>query len=144
MNTPISSLLAEKQRSVVSVSPDSSVLDAVARMNERGIGSVLVLDQGELVGIFTERDVLRRVVAERRDPNTTLVREVMTQELVTLQSTALVGEAMSKINEKKIRHLPVVDGGSLAGLISSGDINRHITQSFKSEAGSLMSYITGR
>lgn len=143
MNTPISNLLAEKHSDVLSVSPDATVLEAVSLMNDRRVGSVLVLEGGALAGIFTERDVLRRIVADRLDPVTTLVRDVMTRDLVTVPSSTEVQQAMAVINEKKLRHLPVVDDGKLVGLLSSGDINRHVTQMFKAEAGSLMSYITG-
>lgn len=143
MNTPISTLLAEKRHDVLSVSPDATVLEAVSLMNERRVGSVVVLEGGKLVGIFTERDVLRRIVAEQRDPMQTRVRDVMTRDLVTVGSSTEVQQAMAVINEKKLRHLPVIDEGRLVGLISSGDINRHVTQIFKAEAGSLMCYITG-
>ncbi len=143
MHTPISTLLAEKRHEVVSVGPESTVLDAVQLMNDRRIGSVIVLERKKLVGIFTERDVLRRVVAERADPAKALVGDVMTSDLVTVDPNTEVQQAMALINERKLRHLPVVENGELVGVLSSGDINRHVTQLFKAEAGSLLSYITG-
>lgn len=143
MHTPVSTLLAEKRHEVLSVGPESTVLDAVQLMNVHRVGSVIVLDHNKLVGIFTERDVLRRIVAERVDPAKALVRDVMTSDLVTVGSDTEVQQAMALISERKLRHLPVVDHGELVGLVSAGDINRHVTQIFKAEAGSLMSYITG-
>lgn len=143
MNTPVSVLLAEKRGELLSVSPDDTALEAVSRMNERRIGSVLVLEHGRLVGIFTERDVLQRIVAAGRDPQKTLVREVMTSDPVTLDASTTVQEAMDVVNQKKCRHLPVLKGSELLGLISSGDLNRHMTEFLNSEAASLMSYING-
>jgi CBS domain-containing protein len=128
MNDPISSILEHKGSDVVTVAPDATVLGAVQRMNERRIGALLVTDGGRPVGIFTERDVLVRVVAAGLDPGGTLVREVMTQNPVVVNSNVTVGQAMMIITERRCRHLPVIDGARLRGLISIGDLTSWVVR----------------
>lgn len=118
----VGDILRIKGPEVLSVGPDTTVLDAAQRMNERGTGSVLVLEGGEVVGIFTERDLMRRVVAARRDPATTPVREVMTRALVTCVPDTDVEACARTMSEGRIRHLPVLAAGRLAGLVTSGDL----------------------
>jgi CBS domain-containing protein len=115
-------LLDRKGTTVVSVPPDTSVLDAATLMNDRGIGAVLVLDGNEPAGIFTERDVLRRVVAAQRDPATTMVGEVMTTRLISCSPDTPLSECASMMSTRRIRHLPVVGASGLAGLVTSGDL----------------------
>lgn len=107
---------------VHSVPPGALVLEAARLMNERGIGSVLVMDGDHLVGIFTERDVLRRVVASGRDPLTTAVREVMTTELLTCSSDTPLEECAATMSGRRIRHLPVLDDDRVTGVMTSGDL----------------------
>ena len=118
----VGDILRIKGAEVQSVGPHMSVLDAARRMNERGTGSVLVLEGGELVGIFTERDVLRRVVAAQRDPATTPVREVMTRELVTCDPGTDMEACAQTMSTGRIRHVPVLADRKLAGLVTSGDL----------------------
>lgn len=115
-------ILARKGSDIVAVFPRATVLEAARLMNARGTGSVLVLEGGQLVGIFTERDVLRRVVAEQRDPATTPVRDVMTTSLITCKPDAPVEECAAVMTQRRIRHLPVVGPDGLCGLITSGDV----------------------
>jgi len=96
------------------------------------------------LGIFTERDVLCRVVAEGRDPTKTRVVDVMTQEVVAVRSTTSVEEAMAVFTEKRFRHLPVVDDGELKGLVSSGDLTRRMSRSQEGHIQDLMNFITGK
>jgi CBS domain-containing protein len=93
-------------------------------MNRRGIGSLVVTDGGRVVGMFTERDVLVRIVAAGADPAATPVRQVMTTDVVTIQPETTVKAAMMMMTERRCRHLPVLDHGQLAGLISIGDVTR--------------------
>lgn len=109
---------------VIMIGPDGSALDAARLMNEHHIGSLLVIDQGKLVGIFTERDIMRRIVAERRDPETTLVGEVMTGTVACAAPHTAYTELCSVMRQKQIRHLPVLDGETVVGMISIGDLNR--------------------
>lgn len=111
-------------------------------MNKKRVGSVLVTRGEKLVGIFTERDVLRRVVAASLNAAEVTVAEVMTGQLLTVTPDTEVGHAMDLVNENKVRHLPVIDHGKIVGLISAGDLNRHMTETFRQEAGTLMSYIS--
>ncbi len=116
------SILARKGRDVVSVPAYASVLDAARLMNQRGIGGLIVTDDGEVVGIFTERDVLRRVVAERKDPASTTVAEVMTSPVISCGPHTSVEECRATMTTRRVRHLPVIGDGGLAGIVTSGDI----------------------
>ena len=129
---------------VHSVAPETTVLHAVGKMNDERIGALLVCVSDEMVGIFTERDVLYRIVGEGRDPATTRVVDVMTQEVVAVRSTTTVEEAMAVFSEKRFRHLPVVDNGKLKGLVSSGDLTRRMSRSQEGHIQDLMNYITGK
>lgn len=115
-------LLARKGADIVAVAPTATVLEAARLMNARGTGSVLVLEGMQPVGIFTERDVLRRVVAEQRDPSTTPVRDVMTTALITCKPETPVTECAAAMTQRRIRHLPVVGADGLCGLVTSGDV----------------------
>jgi CBS domain-containing protein len=126
------------------VSPGATVLEAVEKMNAEHIGAVLVCISGEMVGIFTERDVLCRVVAEGRDPAATQVVDVMTQQVVAVRSTTSVEEAMAVFTEQRFRHLPVVDDGQLKGLVSSGDLTRRVSRDQEGHIQDLMNFITGK
>jgi CBS domain-containing protein len=142
MNAPITAILDRKGRTVFSVTPTMSVADAVAEMNRHRVGSVIVLDSNRLVGIFTERDVLRRVVGAGVDPRTTRVADVMTANVITISPEATVEETMVLFTEKRCRHLPVLDQGRLVGTISIGDITRWMSDTHRAEAEHLKNYIT--
>ncbi len=114
-------LLATKGTDVATIEPDKGVLDAVAVMNDRRIGAVVIVEGEKVVGIFTERDLLTRIVGQK-DPATTLVRDVMTTKLAVCTRDTKVESCRSAMSKSKIRHLPVVEEGKLVGLISSGDI----------------------
>jgi len=122
MHDQIAKVLELKGRNVETVSPGTMVLTAVHQMNRHKIGALLVVDRGRPVGIFTERDVLVRVVADGLDPRTTPVNEVMTRSPVIVRSDVTVAEAMVVITERRCRHLPVIDDAGLCGLISIGDL----------------------
>ena len=115
-------LLARKGGTVISVRAADTVLHAATLMNERGIGGLIVLGADQPVGIFTERDVLRRVVAAGRDPATTRVEEVMSAPLTVAGPAVTVEECAALMTERRIRHLPVRDGGTLVGMITIGDL----------------------
>ncbi|MCA9283800.1 MAG: CBS domain-containing protein [Phycisphaerales bacterium] len=117
-------LVSVKGESVAWLPPSATVLDAARLMNDRHIGSVVVMDDGHLVGIFTERDVLRRIVAAQRDPGTTRLSEVMTAPVAVAAPYTLLDELRAVVRERRIRHVPVVDGEHVLGMISIGDLNR--------------------
>ena len=116
-------LLQRKGGKLAALAPDATVLDASQLMNDRHIGSVLVLENGRVSGIFTERDVLRRIVAERRDPSATKLRDVMTKTVACAAPHTTLDELRTVMREKHIRHVPVVDVERPLGMISIGDLN---------------------
>lgn len=117
-------ILRRKGLRVISIGPTATVLDAATMMNDQKIGGLMVCDQGKVVGIITERDVLRRVVAEGEDPARTSVAEAMTHEVICCQPDTEIDKARSVFMSKRIRHLPVVDEHErIIGLISIGDLN---------------------
>jgi len=118
----VKDILALKGPDVVTMVADDAVVTAARLMNSRSIGGIVVLDDDEVVGIFTERDVMRRVVAERRDPVTTVIRDVMTTPVITCRPEAKIDECIALITEKRVRHIPVVDDSGHCGIITSGDI----------------------
>ncbi len=117
-------LLVVRGGSIASLGPAATVLDAAQLMNDRHIGSVLVIDNDRLVGIFTERDVLRRVVADQRDPASTPLSEVMTSPVACGAPHTTLNELRSVMRRRKIRHIPIVKGRRVLGMISIGDLNQ--------------------
>ena len=141
MNAPVSTLLESKSTTVFSVPVTVTVSEAVHEMNRRKIGSVLVMEGGVLVGIFTERDVLMRVVAADRDPKTTPVAHVMTRSPVTIPSSMTIEEVMDMHSGKHFRHLPVVENGRVIGMISVRDILRWLAEANSKKADQLEDFI---
>lgn len=143
MQTPLSVLLGEKGSSVIAVAADTSVAECISKMNAERIGALLVTEEGRPVGIFTERDVLSRVVNAARDPETTAVSAVMSHDLFCVEPEATVGEALQIISERRFRHLPVVKDGRVVGVISSGDLNHWLVRNQQQEITHLVNYIAG-
>jgi CBS domain-containing protein len=141
MNAPVSTLLESKTTTVFSVPVTVTVSEAVQEMNRRKIGSVLVMEGGVLVGIFTERDVLMRVVAADRDPKATPVAHVMTRSPVTIPSSMTIEEVMDLHSGKHFRHLPVVENGRVIGMISVRDILRWLAEANSKKADQLEDFI---
>lgn len=122
----IHALLARKTGDVLKVSPETTVLDAARLMNERGVGSVMVMVKDALAGIFTERDLMRRVVASDLLPGSTRVGDVMTASLVTCTPEASVVDCSAMMSQRHIRHLPVLGpDGHILGVITTGDLLAH-------------------
>ena len=144
MKETLHTLLENKGHAVHTVEPASTVIDAVRKMNHERIGAVLVMDGDDLVGIFTERDVLCRIVDEGRNPDATLVADVMTTKPVVVTSTATVSEAMAIVSEKRCRHLPVVEENRLVGLVSSGDLTHWVTRNQEFHIQDLVNFITDK
>lgn len=144
MNDQLRTLLADKGNRLHSIEPTVMVIEAVRRMNDAGIGALLITRGGAPVGIFTERDVLRRVIARGLDPLTTPLGEVMTREIVVVGPAVTVGEAMAIVTARRIRHLPVVENGKLLGLVSSGDLTRWVSRGRENEIQQLIEFITGK
>jgi CBS domain-containing protein len=143
MDQPVSRVLADKQRGgdIESISPAGSVAVAVRQMNDRGIGSLLVMEGDHLIGIFTERDVLVRVVGAGRDPAQAAVSDVMTTQLLTIQPDTTVEEAMRLMTESRCRHLPVLEDDHVVGMISIGDLTRWLVVDQQNKIQDLEGYI---
>lgn len=138
-------LLVEKRRQLHTTTASSSVLEATRLMNDRGVGALVVTDDNRIVGIFTERDVLRRVVAVERPPAATRVVDVMTSEVLCCSPTTTIDQAGEIMMERRIRHLPIVnDDGLPVGMISIGDLNAHQVHEQQQHIGNLHDYLYGR
>jgi CBS domain-containing protein len=143
--TQIRELLERKGSHVLTIGPSASVLRAALVMNEHRVGALVVVEEGRVVGMFTERDVLVRVVAERRDPEATRVGTVMTTAVVCSAPETTVDEARGVMRDRRIRHLPVADAdGRLLGLISIGDLNAQLQAAQEQTVFLLTEYIHGR
>jgi len=119
----VSGILARKKNSTVwSIGPNAMVIDAIRLMDEKNVGALPVVDNGTLVGIVSERDYTRKVVLKGRSSKETPVSEIMTKQLITVNPRESVTECMRIITEKRIRHLPVLEGVDLVGILSIGDI----------------------
>ncbi|MBA4136531.1 MAG: hypothetical protein C0518_04365 [Opitutus sp.] len=143
MNTSIATLLQHKGGAVRTVPVSVSVAEAVKEMNRHKIGCVLVMDGARLAGVFTERDVLTRVVAADLDPKSTPITRVMTGNVLTVAPETSVQQMMDTFAEKRCRHMPVVKDGQVIGLISIGDVSRWVAGAHRAEAESLRQYIAG-
>lgn len=137
-------ILDRKGGDVASVERTDSVLDAAVLMNQHKIGAVVVREGERAVGIFTERDILNRVVAEQRSPEATAVGDVMTSPMACCRRDTPIEECRSVMTAKRIRHLPVVEEGRLYGLISSGDILAHEVKDQQHTIEYLHEYMHGR
>lgn len=142
MQTQLAVLVERKGATVHAVPPSATVLEAVRKMNQEHIGALLVRDDEQVAGIFTERDVLTRVIDRGRAPAATPVAEVMTSSLVTVGPRTTVEEAMAVVTEKRCRHLPVMEGDRVLGLVSIGDLTRWVTRHQAWHIEDLVRYIT--
>lgn len=136
-------LLDAKGRDIISIAADASVLDAITILAERSIGSLLVMEGGELKGIVTERDYARKVIVKGRSSKSTLVGEIMTADVCTTGIDQTVNDCMTIMTERRIRHLPVVENGEVVGLISIGDLVQAIISDQQEAIQQLEQYISG-
>lgn len=120
--TTVQQLLSKKGREVWSVHPDDSVFDAIQKMADENVGSVVVMEDGKLVGIFTERHYARNVFLKGKSSPATLIGDVMERQVVCVRPEETVEECMAVMTEKRVRHLPVMHQGKLAGILSIGDL----------------------
>lgn len=141
--TLVKHLLDAKGRDVLSIAPDASVLDAIKKMAEHGVGALLVMDGDTLSGIVTERDYARKVILLGRYSDDTPVRDIMTAEVTTVSSDHNVRHCMDLMTDKRVRHLPVVDDERVGGVISIGDLVKAIIEEQQQEIEQLGHYISG-
>ena len=140
----LSEILAGKGGDVLRIEAGASVFEAVQTMVEANVGSLLVTDGGEIVGIVTERDYLRRVTLEGRTDKDTPVGEIMTSPLIVVTPETSIDECMAVMTDRRIRHLPVVDGGEVVGVVSIGDLVKFKSKLQSFEIQYLTDYVTGR
>lgn len=140
----VRTILDRKGSHVHTVTPSASVLEAAKMMNEHKIGALVVIEEGRAIGIFTERDVLRRVVAEGNDPKSATVEQVMTREVAYCHSDTKLTEARGVFKNRRIRHLPVLDDDDrLVGMISIGDLNAYESHEQETTIRFLHEYLYG-
>lgn len=135
--------LAEGQRLVYSIRPDATVREALELMAQKNIGALLVMDGPALAGIFSERDYARKVVLQGRSSNDALVQDIMTAQVITVQAAQNIDECMQIMTDKHVRHLPILEGQNVIGLISIGDVVREMMAHQKTIIEQLHSYIAG-
>jgi CBS domain-containing protein len=136
-------ILRSKGATVFSVSPEVTVYEGIELLCTKNIGGVLITENGKPIGIFTERDYARKVVLKGKSSRDTRMREVMTSKLITVSSDHTVEDCMEIMTDKHIRHLPVLDGDQISGLISIGDVVRYVIREQRDIIDHLEHYITG-
>ena len=137
-------ILDEKGHDFLQIDADASVFEAVKRMVDANVGSLLVTEGGEITGIVTERDYLRRVTLEGRTDKETPVREIMSSPLIVATPETTIDEAMALMTDRRFRHVPVVDGGEVVGIVSIGDLVKFTSQQQSFELKYLHDYIAAR
>ncbi len=140
----VSEILKLKGSEVFSVSPDSSVYDALRIMADKQIGALLVVDEGEVSGIMSERDYARKVILQGKLSKDTLVREIMSPRVLYVTKEQSTEDCMALMINKRIRHLPVFENERLAGLISIGDVVKAVIDEKEFTIDQLVNYITGK
>jgi CBS domain-containing protein len=144
MDTKIRTLLDRKGHEVYSIRPDQTVYEAIAEMDGRHVGGLIVMDGDEVVGIVTERDYVRKVILRGRASKETTVATIMTRNLVSVTPDQTVNDALTLVTEKKCRHLPVFKDGKLDGILSIGDLVKWIISAQQFDIQVLNDYISCR
>jgi CBS domain-containing protein len=144
MAETIASILKNKGCRIWSIDPEATIFDAIALMAEKAIGALLVVSGGKLAGIVSERDYARKVILQGRSSKETHVWEIMTRDVITVSPDHSVEECMRIITDHRVRHLPVLDGVELVGMVSIGDLVRAIIAEQAETIGHLHAYIGGR
>ena len=139
----VSNILAKKGNLIFSVTPDTTVFKALEVMSEKNVNALLVMEDEKLAGIFTEKDYARKVVLKGKTSKSMLIKELMTSTLITVTPHTSIDECMQLMTNKFIRHLPVVEHTKVKGIISIGDVVKHIIDEQKFIIENLEHYITG-
>lgn len=140
---PISSLLHHKGGAVFSIAPEATVFEAIKLMADKNIGSLLVMSGGKLVGIFTERDYTRKIALQGKTSRETKVGEIMPRNIISVTPDDSVEECMRLMTENRVRHLPVVEGAQVVGVISIGDLVNWIISTQNAAIEQMEQYIAG-
>lgn len=139
----VSTLLEKKGKELISVSPDTGVRDAIAKMAEKSAGTALVMDGNKLVGIFSERDFIRKIYLKDKCGKSIKVSEIMSTGLTTVTADTTLESCMNLMTDKRIRHLPVLDGSQVVGIVSIGDIVKYMVNEKDFLIKNLQDYIAG-
>lgn len=138
----IKNIIQTKSNSIYAVTPQTSVLDALQVMMDKNISALLVMEGSELKGIFTERDYARKIILQGKASKETSIQEVMTINLETVKLNASIEHCMKIMTERHIRHLPIVEDGIVAGMISIGDLVKFVIEDQKQTIEQLQTYIS--
>jgi CBS domain-containing protein len=146
MNTTVAigTVLHHKGPQVWTISPDATVFEAIRMLADKNVGALLVVEEGKVMGMFSERDYTRKVALEGKTSQKTLVREIVSKDVVTVTPLNTVEDCMRLMTDKRIRHLPVLDNGKLVGLVSIGDMVNWIISAQSATIDQMESYLTGR
>jgi CBS domain-containing protein len=139
---PVMELLKKRSSTLFHVTPDLMVFDGLKLLAEYGVGAIVVLDQGRLVGIFSERDYTRKVALEGKNSRTTPIAEIMTRNVITVTPSAGTHACMNLMSQNKIRHLPVVEGNKVVGMLSIRDLMDDIIAEHEQTISHLQTYIS--
>ena len=140
---PIREILANKGSTVWSITPESTVLEAIQMMADKNVGALLVTKEGRLLGVLSERDYTRKIVLKGRSSKDTPVRDILSGRVVSVSPDHTVEECLRLMTEHRVRHLPVMDGAKILGVISIGDLVNWIISAQSSTIQQLETYITG-
>jgi CBS domain-containing protein len=136
LNT-IRHILQVKGNDIWMIEPDATVLEALRRMADKDVGALLVFENGKLVGIFSERDYARKIILHGKTSKETAVRDAMTTDFITLHPDQTIHECMEIMNSRRVRHLPIVEGDEVVGVVSIGDVVRNIIYNQREEIKNL-------
>jgi CBS domain-containing protein len=142
-NYPITSVLIHKTSALWSIAPEATVFEAIKLMAEKNIGSLLVMSGGRLVGMFTERDYTRKIALQGKTSKETRVSEIIPREVITVAPDESVEECMRLMTEKRVRHLPIVEGANVVGIVSIGDLVNWIISTQNAHIEQMEQYISG-
>jgi len=137
----VKNILQKKGNAVYSIGPDKSVYDALEELEENNLGSLIVVENGKLIGVFTERDYARKVILKGRSSKETSVRDIMSSDPIFVNPDNTIDECMQLMTDKFIRHLPVLENGALIGIVSIGDLVKYIIYEKDFIIGNLEHYI---
>ncbi len=137
-------ILRRKGTTVHTISPEASVFDALRKMAETNVGALVVLEDGEVAGLISERDYARKIILVGKSSRETATREIMSQRVVCVSSKQRVDSCMALMTRERVRHLPVLENGQLAGIISIGDVVKSIIEEQEFTIEELKHYISGR
>ena len=139
----VGGILASKGSAVWSIAPNAMVFDAIQLMAEKNVGALPVVEDGKLVGMVSERDYTRKVILKGKSSKETPIKDIMTQELLTVHPGDSINECMHLMTDKRVRHLPVIEDDKMVGLVSIGDLVRRTISAQTATIDNLEKYITG-